>query len=181
MKLDGFAMGARRRSHLAGALTLAVTALAVAGCGGGSKTTTTSAAAPATTPAATATATTPAATATATTPAATTTTPATTATTPAATTPTTTTTTAARLKPASVSRGKTVFGTSCRGCHTLADTGPGGTIGPNLDQLRPADATVVAQVTNGGGAMPSFAGTLTRQQIVDVARYVSTVAGRRKK
>jgi len=33
-------------------------------------------------------------------------------------------------------------------------------------------------VTNGSGAMPSFRGTLSAQQIEDVAAYVSSVAGR---
>jgi mono/diheme cytochrome c family protein len=33
---------------------------------------------------------------------------------------------------------------------------------------------VIGQVTNGGGGMPSFKGTLTEQQIRDVATYVTT-------
>jgi mono/diheme cytochrome c family protein len=32
---------------------------------------------------------------------------------------------------------------------------------------------VVAQVQDGGGGMPAFKGTLTEQQIKDVATYVS--------
>ncbi len=31
---------------------------------------------------------------------------------------------------------------------------------------------------NGGGAMPAFKGTLTPEQITNVAAYVSTVAGK---
>jgi mono/diheme cytochrome c family protein len=31
---------------------------------------------------------------------------------------------------------------------------------------------VIAQVTNGGGGMPPFKGTLTRKQIDDVSTYV---------
>jgi len=31
---------------------------------------------------------------------------------------------------------------------------------------------VVHQVTNGGGGMPPFSGTLTKQQIADVSAYV---------
>jgi mono/diheme cytochrome c family protein len=37
---------------------------------------------------------------------------------------------------------------------------------------------VQKQVTNGGGAMPAFKGTLTAAQIMAVAEYVSSVAGK---
>jgi len=77
-----------------------------------------------------------------------------------------------------VAAGRTVFRSNCASCHTLADAGASGTVGPNLDQLRPADAVVARQVTNGGGGMPAFAGQLSRAQIQQVARYVSSVAGR---
>ena len=66
----------------------------------------------------------------------------------------------------------------CGGCHTLADAGTTGTIGPNLDQLKPPYDKVVTQVTNGGGAMPPFKGKLDDQQIQAVADYVSSVAGK---
>ena len=59
-------------------------------------------------------------------------------------------------------------------CPTPGTTG---TIGPNLDDLKPPYDVIVEQVTNGGGAMPPFGGTLTEQQIADVAAYVSAVAG----
>ena len=36
---------------------------------------------------------------------------------------------------------------------------------------------VVDRVTNGFGGMPSFAETLSEEQIQDVAAYVSSVAG----
>ena len=70
-----------------------------------------------------------------------------------------------------------IFETNCGSCHTLSDAGTTGTIGPNLDTLKPPQDVVEEQVTNGGGAMPPFAGTLTEQQITDVAAYVSAVAG----
>ena len=75
--------------------------------------------------------------------------------------------------------GKAIFtGTAgCSGCHTLADANATGTVGPNLDQLKPPYDKVVTQVTNGGAIMPSFKNTLTAQQIQDVAAYVSSVAG----
>ena len=75
--------------------------------------------------------------------------------------------------------GKEVFlGTAgCGSCHTLSDAGTSGTVGPNLDDAQPSFELVVDRVTNGAGAMPPFAGTLTEQQINDVGAYVSSVAG----
>jgi mono/diheme cytochrome c family protein len=75
--------------------------------------------------------------------------------------------------------GKTVFTTAgCSGCHTLKDAGATGTVGPDLDALKPSKATVVRQVETGGGAMPSFKGRLTEKQIQAVAGYVASVAGK---
>jgi mono/diheme cytochrome c family protein len=102
------------------------------------------------------------------------------ATTPAATTPAETTTgeTPQAGADADVVAGKEVFATAgCVSCHTLADAGATGTVGPNLDQAKPPSALVMMRVTNGKGVMPSFKGQLTEQQIKDVAAYVSSVAG----
>jgi cbb3-type cytochrome c oxidase subunit III len=74
--------------------------------------------------------------------------------------------------------GKSIFTDNCAGCHTLADAGTTGTVGPNLDQAKPSRALVVDRVTNGAGAMPPFKGTLTDAQIQAVADYVSSVAGK---
>ena len=62
-------------------------------------------------------------------------------------------------------------------CHTLADAGATGTVGPNLDEAKPSEELVVERVTNGMGAMPSFADQLSEEQITEVAAYVSAVAG----
>ncbi len=71
--------------------------------------------------------------------------------------------------------GKHVFLTAgCTSCHTLKAAGSTGTVGPNLDQLKPAEAKVVHQVTVGGGVMPSFKSQLTPAQIQDVAAFVYT-------
>lgn len=79
----------------------------------------------------------------------------------------------------SASSGAAVFASAgCSGCHTLSAAHATGSIGPNLDQLRPSAATVSAFVKSGGGAMPSFAGKLSPAQITAVAQYVSSVAGR---
>jgi mono/diheme cytochrome c family protein len=75
--------------------------------------------------------------------------------------------------------GGAIFkGAGCAGCHTLKAAGSTGTIGPNLDQLKPSDAIVQRQVTNGGAVMPAFKGKLTAAQIAAVAKYVSSNAGK---
>jgi mono/diheme cytochrome c family protein len=74
--------------------------------------------------------------------------------------------------------GAAVFASAgCGNCHTLKAAGASGTIGPNLDQLRPTAATVSQIVRTGSGEMPSFSGKLSGAQIAAVASYVSTVAG----
>jgi mono/diheme cytochrome c family protein len=92
-------------------------------------------------------------------------------------TATTETTPAAQGDPVA---GKQVFlsTAACGGCHTLADAGTSGNVGPNLDDAMPTYDKVLTQVTNGGGAMPPFKDSLTQQQIADVAAYVSSVAGK---
>ena len=71
--------------------------------------------------------------------------------------------------------GKEVFvgAGGCGSCHAFADAGTSGTIGPNLDESQPSFELAVDRVTNGQGAMPSFSGQLSEQQIADVAAYVS--------
>lgn len=71
--------------------------------------------------------------------------------------------------------GKDVFlgAGGCGACHTFADAGTSGTIGPNLDDSAPSFELAVDRVTNGAGAMPSFSGTLSEQDIANVAAYVS--------
>jgi mono/diheme cytochrome c family protein len=73
--------------------------------------------------------------------------------------------------------GKTVFTSNCGGCHTLADAGTTGTVGPNLDDKTHEVELIVSNVTNGKGAMPPFGESLTAQQIADVAAYVNQSTG----
>ena len=101
------------------------------------------------------------------------TTPATTDTAPTETTPTTT-----EAAKGDAVAGKKVFETAgCTGCHTLNDAGSTGNVGPILDDASPSYDKVVQRVTNGQGVMPPFGGSLTPQQIQDVAAYVSSTAG----
>jgi cytochrome c6 len=75
--------------------------------------------------------------------------------------------------------GKEVFlgPSACGSCHTLADAGTSGTVGPNLDDSQPSYELALDRITNGQGGMPAFSSTLSEQQIADVAAYVSSVAG----
>ena len=71
--------------------------------------------------------------------------------------------------------GKEVFVNKavCSSCHTLADAGSDGQIGPNLNQIRPDKMRVINAVTNGIGVMPAFEGQLSSEEIEAVAHYVS--------
>jgi len=73
--------------------------------------------------------------------------------------------------------GKGTVESTCSACHTLSEAGATGTVGPNLDELKPSKSLVEHQVTNGGGGMPAFGGTFSKSEIEAVAEYVSKVAG----
>src|ERR1700754_3174310 len=50
------------------------------------------------------------------------------------------------------SGGAKVFATAgCKNCHTLNAAGASGSVGPNLDELKPDEALVIKQVNSGGG------------------------------
>jgi cbb3-type cytochrome c oxidase subunit III len=74
--------------------------------------------------------------------------------------------------------GKKIFSSECSSCHTLKAAGATGTIGPNLDQLKPSEPIVEHQVEVGGGPMPAFKGKLSDDQIKAVAQFVSSNAGK---
>ncbi|HXF97137.1 MAG TPA: hypothetical protein VNJ46_00820, partial [Gaiellaceae bacterium] len=70
----------------------------------------------------------------------------------------TTTETAPPAEEGNPEAGKQVFlgPGGCGACHTLADAGTSGTVGPNLDEAKPSFELALDRVTNGKGAMPSF-------------------------
>jgi cytochrome c6 len=74
-------------------------------------------------------------------------------------------------------KGKTIFLSKCGSCHVLAAAHTTGTIGPNLDGIKPDYQAATAQVTNGGAVMPAFKSSLSTQQIADVAAYVVSSTG----
>jgi mono/diheme cytochrome c family protein len=65
----------------------------------------------------------------------------------------------------------------CGSCHTLKAAGTTGTVGPDLDKLRPSADVVSQIVRSGGGGMPGFEGRLSSADIDAVATYVARVAG----
>ncbi|KMO29818.1 cytochrome C [Methylobacterium variabile] len=89
----------------------------------------------------------------------------------------------ASADPARLALGKRVFTElsepRCGICHTLADAGTTGEIGPALDTLKPDAGRVATAVTNGIGVMPAFE-DLTPEQVAAVADYVATVTGAAK-
>jgi mono/diheme cytochrome c family protein len=99
------------------------------------------------------------------------------------------------FKSADTNQGKQLFVPKCGSCHTLQDAATVGTVGPNLD-----DAFFAARSKAGGGfdqstffqitldqmrlaapPMPNFdepPQNLSEQQLVDIAGYVASVAGK---
>jgi len=78
-----------------------------------------------------------------------------------------------------VAQGKQLFQQDCGTCHTLADAGTNGKVGPVLDQVKPDKQLVLSALKNGGlgsGTMP--ANIVTGKDADAVATYVSTVAGK---
>jgi mono/diheme cytochrome c family protein len=69
--------------------------------------------------------------------------------------------------------GTVVFSENCSVCHGA--TGHGGNGGPDLRTmpLAQSEKGAIQQVTNGGGGMPPFAGTLSEEEIENVAAYVA--------
>ena len=74
--------------------------------------------------------------------------------------------------------GKDVFlnKANCAACHTLAEAGSNGQIGPNLNQIKPNMMRVMSVVKNGIGIMPPLEELLSSQEIEAVAHYVSIAA-----
>jgi mono/diheme cytochrome c family protein len=71
--------------------------------------------------------------------------------------------------------GKQLFSNTCGGCHTLADANTNGQVGPNLDDLAPDKARVLAAIKAGPGPMPE--NLYEGAEAEAVAEYVSTSAG----
>ena len=68
-------------------------------------------------------------------------------------------------------------GGACATCHTLANAGTVGNVGPVLDQVKPDYATALKFITDGNGGMPSFKATYSEDEIQCLAGYIATWAG----
>jgi mono/diheme cytochrome c family protein len=81
---------------------------------------------------------------------------------------------AATLSAATRETGRKLFSDySCGACHTLADAGASGSIGPSLDRNANLNkGFVVTTVSDGRGAMPSFAGQMSDAEIATLADYI---------
>lgn len=80
----------------------------------------------------------------------------------------------AKLTAEEVTQGRTLFNDwSCGACHSLADGGGTGHVGPALDGNTKLDHPyVVDRLTNGQGAMPAFGGQMTDEEISLLAKYI---------
>jgi len=95
---------------------------------------------------------------------------------------------------ADASAGKTLFSQNCGGCHTLADAGTTGNLGPNLDDAFRAarteeggsfqDSTIfdvtLDQMKLAASPMPRFdtgPQKLSEDELRNIAAYVASVAG----
>lgn len=65
----------------------------------------------------------------------------------------------------------------CALCHTLADAGATGEIGPILDVMRPSYDVVMTALLQGIGPMMPYDDHLSEEELDALAHYVSTVAG----
>ena len=61
---------------------------------------------------------------------------------------------------------------ACAACHTLADAGATGAIGPVLDELKPDAARVEQAIRNGIGVMPAYT-ALSDDEIKTLSTYVA--------
>lgn len=87
---------------------------------------------------------------------------------------------AATLDASRIAKGRDLFTSwSCNACHTLADAKANGAVGPSFDgDTNLTEDFVTGRVTNGQGAMPAFGGQLSKEEIADLAYYVTKVAAK---
>lgn len=60
----------------------------------------------------------------------------------------------------------------CAICHTLEAAGSTGEIGPVLDELKPDAERVIRALHQGVGAMPTYDGKLTEEQMSALAAFI---------
>jgi mono/diheme cytochrome c family protein len=77
-----------------------------------------------------------------------------------------------------LSRGRQLFAQyACGACHILGDAGGSGAVGPSLDtNPRLTRDYVLGAITEGRGAMPSFAGQMSAEEIATLSAYIAGVS-----
>jgi mono/diheme cytochrome c family protein len=83
---------------------------------------------------------------------------------------------ATAIAPADGGPGAQAFATTCGSCHTLEAAGTSGTIGPNLDELKPDVQRVMTAISTGPGEMPP--NLLSGAEAQEVADFVAENAGK---
>lgn len=79
---------------------------------------------------------------------------------------------------ASTAPGAAAFANgACSTCHTFADAGTAGNVGPSLTANAVDYETALGLITNGKGGMPSFSAQYNEDQISCLAGYVATHSG----
>ena len=75
---------------------------------------------------------------------------------------------------AHLAAGKQLFEDwGCASCHALKDAGATGHVGPAFDgDAGLTKEVAVGRITNGQGAMPSFGGLMTDEEIDTLADYI---------
>ena len=83
---------------------------------------------------------------------------------------------AAALTAEQVAKGRQMFtDNGCVACHTLADAGAAGTVGPSFDGDASLDkGRAISVITNGQGPMPNF-GWLGEEDIDLISAYIVQV------
>jgi cytochrome c6 len=83
--------------------------------------------------------------------------------------------------PEQLERGKTLFMSeavpACSVCHALSDAGAEGTIGPDLDELKPDAERIKKALQEGIGVMPSFADSLDDESMDAITAYILHATG----
>jgi|GEM_PF-1260733 len=80
----------------------------------------------------------------------------------------------APLTDAEIEASRTLFSQyGCGSCHSFADANGYGHIGPSLDGNEGLSVDYVNQIiSNGQGAMPSFGGMVSEEELETLSRYI---------
>ena len=94
--------------------------------------------------------------------------------------PAATTAAVAGVDAAKIAKGRDVFSNyGCGGCHSLADAGATGHVGPSFDgDSNLSEAFVNDRVTNGQGPMPAFGSQMQPDEIAAISYYVAHAASK---